>query len=171
MSPPPRSPPALGRRGGFIRRRRGRRGHRSERGGQWSLQGQERIPLPRPSCSSPAHPAQTCTGGSQASPGAAPRHLGSECIRAPGLTELSRRRRRGLEPPPTCAGPGPPPWPSSGRSSCSSGASGPGGSPRGHGSLASASRPSTPPCPAVRGCQASPRYAWSGRTWAPPSHP
>lgn len=129
-----------------------------------------------------ARPAQTCVSSGQSSPGAVPLRGGSERrLRGPherarahlraGLSRSGGRSRR-----PPCAGPGLWPWPSSGRTSCSSGASGPGGSPKGRGSRASAPSPPTPQWPTVRACLAPPRYVDGAHVgaWihgAPSSHP
>lgn len=129
-----------------------------------------------------ARPAQTCVSSGQSSPGVLPLRGGSERrLRGPherarahlraGLSRSGGRSRR-----PPCAGPGLWPWPSSGRTSCSSGASGPGGRPKGRGSRASAPSPPTPQWPTARACLAPPRYvdgahvgAWTHG--APSSHP
>ena len=44
------------------------------------------------SLTSPAHPVQTCTSGSQASLGAAPPRPASECLRLPGLNSIEPLR-------------------------------------------------------------------------------
>lgn len=91
MSPPPWSPPALGRRGGFIWRQR------------WAARALlTREPAgtgvcPPASLASPAHPAQTCTSGGRAALRAVLPRRGSECLQAPGLTSLSRRSRPGSQ--------------------------------------------------------------------------
>ena len=79
MSPPPWSPPALGRRGA-------RGGEGTAHKGVCRIGGA--------SLTSPAHPVQTCTSGDQASLGTAPPRPDSECLRLPGLNSIEPLRLR-----------------------------------------------------------------------------